>query len=55
MIIKNTEKKTATVLAIPEDTSIRVETFVWEKNYKEAKRKEITFKYNENKTYSLLL
>ena len=42
MAIKNMENPMINVTKIPEDTAIRVDIFIWDNKYKEAKRKEKT-------------
>ena len=46
MAINIKEKTIMNMPEVPEDTSSRVEIFIWENKYPEAKRKETTFKRN---------
>ena len=46
MAINIKEKTIMNMPEAPEDTSSRVEIFIWENKYPEAKRKETTLKRN---------
>ena len=55
MAIKNMYNPNITVTEESGETDSRVDIFIWEINYKETGRKDITFEENNKRHHSMIL